>query len=565
MTAKKLHLLVGSLLLFSCAGQMPPSGGPVDTDPPHIVSTFPPPNMLHFRGDRIAIEFDEFVERRSVEESIFISPYVGALEFNWSRKEVEVRFTEPLRDNTTYVVTVGTDVIDLNNRNRMTQAFTLAFSTGATIDRGAVAGRVLPRRPTDASEGVMIFAYHLDELQPDTLDPRRNQPHYITQTGKDGRFALTHLRLGSYRLLAVRDEFRNLLYDPEADDVGVLPADITLSETDTLRSGLLIQLAREDTTAPRLLTARSISERRIMLEFSEPIDTASIAPTWFSIVDTVQADTLTVLAVSSVYPEFTKILLLTQTQEPTDYRVNVANLRDRSGNRIDPLANAFVFSAEPQRERDQLTIKSISVKDSARGVGIQPEILVAFSDVVQRDGFVRALRVSDATGNNVDIYTRWLRGDVVEIRTPLLQSQSWYTLTMEMEKLSNFFDEPAVDSTLVIHFETIDAETYSSLEGVVRDRHPIDTAGTIILIAEDAVRNDAKSHVVEIERPGVFLIPRVHAGKYLLRAFRDRNRNMVFDPGMVFPFQPAERLTMYPDTVRVRAGWPVDGIVIEFK
>ena len=200
--------------------------GPSIRPRPKSSRSIPPPNTTEYSSSRISLEFTKYVERRSVEESIFISPYVKDIEFDWSGREVELNFRDPLRKNTTYVVTVGTDVVDLNNRNRMAHAFSFAFSTGARIDRGEIRGRVYDEKPV----GVMIFAYQLDSLKADTLNPMKQKPDYITQTGNTGDYSLTHLAFGNYRIMAVRDEFRNLVYDPETDAMSTAPTDIRLDE-----------------------------------------------------------------------------------------------------------------------------------------------------------------------------------------------------------------------------------------------------------------------------------------------------------------------------------------------
>ena len=114
-------LITGILMVLglSCAVQVPPSGGPPDTIPPQIIASDPAPGTLHFRGSRFTLRFSEYVDRRSVEESIFISPSVGTLEFDWGSTDVDITFRDSLRPSTTYILTVGTDVIDKRNRNRM--------------------------------------------------------------------------------------------------------------------------------------------------------------------------------------------------------------------------------------------------------------------------------------------------------------------------------------------------------------------------------------------------------------------------------------------------------------
>ena len=249
-----IFLGFSALVLAGCAGQVQPGGGPVDTIPPAVIRTVPDTNATHASVSAIELEFSEYVDRRSVEESIFISPYLGKLEFDWGTTDVTVRFPDTLRRNTTYVVSVGTDVIDIRARNRMAQGFTLAFTTGDSLDEGSLRGRVFDEHP----EGVMVFAYDLAGIDPDTLNPAHVRPDYIMQTGIDGKFRFRHVALSTYRLVAVRDEYKNLVYDREVDEFGVGQGDVTLTKERPGMDGLQFRLAKEDTTRPFLtsVTAR---------------------------------------------------------------------------------------------------------------------------------------------------------------------------------------------------------------------------------------------------------------------------------------------------------------------
>ncbi|MBP8975801.1 MAG: Ig-like domain-containing protein, partial [Bacteroidetes bacterium] len=138
---------------IDCANRMPPPGGPVNRTPPAIISTIPANGSTNFKGSRIRIEFNQYVDEQSVEESIFISPYVGQLEFKWHGKKVDIVFEDTLRSNITYVVTVGTDVTGYYTKTRMAQSFTLAFSTGSNINRGDLSGSIIPRNENDTKSG----------------------------------------------------------------------------------------------------------------------------------------------------------------------------------------------------------------------------------------------------------------------------------------------------------------------------------------------------------------------------------------------------------------------------
>jgi hypothetical protein len=56
-------------------------------------------------------------------------------------------------------------------------------------------------------------------------------------------------------------------------------------------------------------------------------------------------------------------------------------------------------------------------------------------------------------------------------------------------------------------------------------------------------------------RDSVFVIERLQAGRYAIDAFGDLDEDSVWDAGTVSPFQPAEPVTAWVDTVEVPARW----------
>jgi hypothetical protein len=562
-----LVVLLPALLALSCANQIPPDGGPVDTVPPKIVSTFPPPYTTHFSGDHIDLEFDKYVDRRSVEESIFISPYVGKLEFDWSGKEIEISFTEQLRKNRTYVANIGTDVVDLRNHNRMAQAFTLAFSTGDVIDRGAIGGRVYPIRPSDPPEGVMIFAYQLADMDPDTLNPQTLKPDYITQTGSNGDFLLQHLGFGAYRIFAVRDQYRNLLYDPEADDFGVTAHDLVLSIADSLHTGITMQLTKDDTTAPRLLKVDPADVNHLQVEFSEPLDTSSSAPVIVSAIDTLTREQLEVFSVYSNPMKPVSYTVVTGKQDSTQiYVLTVEQARDIVGIPISPKANSLTFVGASKTDSLLPRITSVSISDSARGIRLRPVIQVQFSDAVERASLDSAVSFTNASGGNVPMTIDWLSDVLLAVKTQnVLASNAWYRLTLRTYAGKDWAGRSFCDSARVVRFETLDQEALSSIEGIVVDDDPAHSAGPIIVAADVVDAKTPTSYSSVARATGSFAIVGLEEGRYVVRAFRDRNSNATLDCGKPFPFVRSERFGYAPDTLKVRARWPLEGVRIELR
>ena len=203
---------------YSCANQQPPGGGDEDKTPPKVSIIAPKPNSVNFRGNTISFEFNEYIDRRSFQDAFRTSPQIkGDIEFSWGTKDVEVKFPkdfDKIDANKTFVVTVSSALKDIRG-NAITEPFSFAFSTGGRIDMGAISGKVYGAGKNVTS----IFAYDLSK----SYDPTLNLPDYSTETNTEGSYTLTNMAAGRYRVLAVIDDDRNLLYTGERESFGVLP------------------------------------------------------------------------------------------------------------------------------------------------------------------------------------------------------------------------------------------------------------------------------------------------------------------------------------------------------
>jgi hypothetical protein len=557
-----------TIALWGCANQKPPEGGPIDMTAPVIISIYPDSNKLNFDDNKIRIEFDRYVDERILEESIFISPYVGALEFDWSGTEVEITFSEKLRRNTTYIVNIGTDVQDkYRGKMRMAKAYTLAFSTGSDIDRGGIEGFVFPIKKNDAASGIMIFAYQLDTMNPDTLDPVTSKPDFITQTGKSGDFFLHHIPFGSYRIFAIRDEYRNLVYDREVDEYSVPSSIIYISQSDTLATGILMRLAKEDTSGPRLINASALDRNLVTAEFSEALHPSSITLSSFVVADTMERKPLELVA---VYPDLVKansIMAVTQNQDSLKvYYFQAQGVTDSIGNKVNPFANTFVFNASAKVDSTGPRLVLVSIKDSAQNVPLRPIITLAFSKALAKTASLDFITILNNNNQQILVEKKRLSDVLVSIKPEKeLSNKTWYTLRAELRQVQDWKGRICKDSTKEWRFETLDIEDFSSVEGIIIDLNTADTSGRLYATAFQVGVKNPLSYKVAAETTGKFIFPIVEQGLYVFQAFRDRNGNGMYNSGKPFPFVFSERLSPLSDTLKVRARWPLEGVRIQMK
>lgn len=566
--AKEINILVLFVLLLNgCANQLPPDGGPVDITRPEIIYTYPENGTRNFKDDKIIIKFDRYVDERTFEESIFISPYIEGMEFDWSGKKVEISFSSQLRSNTTYVVNIGTDVKDkYRNYLNMANSYVLAFSTGEEIDKGYIKGIVFPKSEGDNVNGIMVFAYLITNENMNTLNPMGAKPDFITQTGKNGEFYFNHIPFGEYRIIAVKDAYRNLLYDKEVDEYGVQSELININPIDTIFDALYMRLTKEDTTGPVLSKVTAIDNNHLIADFSETIDPTSINPKMITIVDTIEQKLLPVFKAYASYTSSKSVIVICDTQDSTKiYRLIFQEIKDSVGNEIKSLMNSAVFQGSSKISPANPNIISVSVKDSLLGVELKPKIDIVFSEPINKPTSMDFIEIYNDQEEAVASQKTWLNDAVISI-TPEneLASMSWYFLNIKLYKVKDWLDRNFEDSIKIYRFQTLDAEELSSINGMVLFERPGSQLDNLYVTA---IRVDGakQNYKVKTDKKGGFSIPNMNEGKYVVQAFVDRNNNGEYDRGKPYPFEYSEKLSVFSDTLKLRARWPLDGVIIKMR
>ncbi|MCB9250443.1 MAG: Ig-like domain-containing protein [Ignavibacteriales bacterium] len=260
-----------SFLFLSCANQMSPPGGDKDIIPPTIISSYPENGTTLFNESEIELTFSEYVNKSNINDAFFISPIMEKKpEFSWTNTTVEISFKEKFKVNTTYNLIIGTEITDVNNNNKMSDPFVLTFSTGSKIDSGKISGKVF----ADKADGTLIFAY-LNKS--DTLNIYKTKPDYVSQINKKGEYTIGGLGNGNYELFAVKDEFKDLLYNKGEDKIGIANKYIIVNDSSNKVDNINFFLTKEDTLAPSLQAATMTDKNHLIVEFNEPIDSTKLA------------------------------------------------------------------------------------------------------------------------------------------------------------------------------------------------------------------------------------------------------------------------------------------------
>lgn len=542
------------MVLAGCATQRPPEGGPADSEPPVIIATDPVNETVQFTGQEITLEFSEYIQRASFQEAVHISPLPEIPPtYEWSGRQVRIVFPTPLAENRTYVITVGTKVRDQRAGNAMRESMQLAFSTGDSLDRGRFDGTVM----TDPPSGVSIFGYQLHDGRADTLDPARHRPEYAVQTAEDGGFHFSNVSPGLYRVFAVRDKNNDFRYNVESEDIGIPEYDILVGDSSALSPPLRFQLFTEDTTRPAIQRVEALHDHLVRVKFNETVYPQPIPLSRVIIRDSATGLVLPVR--SAVAPEKERYAWDFRLGAPLTERMFslwIDTLEDGAGNPIDTrsLPLHFPGSVIPDTARPLL----LEQRPTGNSRAVEPDssFRLAYDRPLQDAG---AFSLRDSSGIAVELEVSSAETGVFVLGHPPLHPESMYSLCIDEARLRDSVSGRHVgDSVRCIRFTTGVRDQVGSISGSVRTD---DTAGVAVVRVREVGRQ-SRTRLLRTDTTRSFRIDGLPEGQYLLDAFIDLNRNQRHDAGKAYPLQRPEPFGRVRDTLRVRARWETDGIII---
>ncbi len=204
-----------TVIIFACAKQTTPTGGPKDTIPPQLISSQPKHQALNSNPKTLVLEFDEHVILANPKEQIIITPDLQKkYDVTAKRTRVILELETSLDSNTTYSINFRDAVQDITEKNPANN-LRLAFSTGNYIDSLSITGTVRDLFLNKEVKDATVALY-----QSDTFNIFRHKPTYFTKTNTKGEYAIENLKHGIYYIYAFDDKNRNLIVDSKSEIYG---------------------------------------------------------------------------------------------------------------------------------------------------------------------------------------------------------------------------------------------------------------------------------------------------------------------------------------------------------
>ncbi|MDT7857876.1 Ig-like domain-containing protein [Rubrivirga sp. S365] len=558
-------LLVLLLALAACATPIAPSGGPPDRTPPALVGSLPAEGAVNVTGRTVRLMFSERLDPSGA-QAVTVTPEGDEpAEVRVRGSEIEIVLPE-LREATTYVVTVGTELQDQRAGVALAAPIVVAFATGPTIDRGALDGAVGDPETGGGVGDLAVWAYALA----DTLalpDVRAVAPDYRTGTGADGAFEFAYLRPGPYYIVAVDDRNRNGRADagerfaaPPRPALTAVATEAPRAAADTtggaaeppgagaLPDGLRIVgagaapgfwVTTRDSTAPAPLRVRTLSSTRLAVRFDEPVRLGGAELGPWAVADSASGQPVELAAVYQAPGAPFEVALQTAAPLAARSRVTYAGpgeggaaLADSAGNAVAP----FNLSFSPADRPDTL---------AARVVEFLPAAVVA-ADSAQVLARGEAPGVVFSAPPAEGAVTLEVDG---EARPVPLETADGVRFTVAADSLPPRFTLAAGDQSR--RYVRLGDDATGALVGRVEGG-----AGGAVYV--EVTPASGPPVVVRAEPDGRFTVERLAPGPAGLRVWIDMDGDGRWSGGSLVPYRPAEPLRILLNAASVRARWDTE-------
>jgi Bacterial Ig-like domain len=188
---------------IGCANMVPPSGGDKDTIAPRLVGALPKDSCINFKGNKIVISFDEYVEVKETQQNVVINPLPKNAPFiDYKLKNITIKLKDTLQDNTTYSINFGNAIKDVNEGNAA-KNLTYVFSTAQYIDSNSLKGKVIVANTGKVDSTLIAVLY--ENINDSAVV--KSKPIYWSKIDGKGNFEFNHLPNKKYKLYVLPNDY----------------------------------------------------------------------------------------------------------------------------------------------------------------------------------------------------------------------------------------------------------------------------------------------------------------------------------------------------------------------
>jgi len=514
----KIVILFLVFIIFSgCAKKASLSGGPKDIIPPVLNVKKSTSNFqTHFYPKTIVLYFDEWITLKNKNQILISPPLNKKPDISYRGKHVKIKFNkeDTLRSNTTYTINFGKSIVDFTEGNPV-ENFTFIFSTGDKIDSLEIGGKVIGAYDEKPQKDIIVMLYDSEEDSIVTY----SKPYYFATTDKNGKFKISHIKPGYFKIFALKDINNNYLFDSEEEQIGFIDTMIPIRD-DTINKNIIIKLFKPEPVL-RITGKSIVAYGKIRIEYNRMPDSVRIVKSSVPVFEKeIINDSCLIWYDNSNSPDSINIIL--KNEKKTDTLILKIRKRFENPVSLDLKSKRSGMKPYPDKDLELIFNQPVLLSGTTKGMMIVKDSIYTQTDTLAPEIRDTMLNTIDFTAVKDSLNQRKLKfkGEWKEGTAYILRLLPGYTKSLY--GVSN--------DSISIHFSTGKKEDYSNL---TIHLDSLDDKISYLAILKNQ-KNDIKKLVIENKKTTDIKYTGLVPGSYSLVIIEDTNKNGRWDGGDYF-------------------------------
>ena len=299
----------------------------------------------------------------------------------------------------------------------------------------------------------------------------------------------------------------------------------------------------------------------ILVELSEFIDSTKLSASNFYIVDSTDNKKVNAkyFYKGEAKPKNFFLVIDDSLNIENENHLFVENLFDNFGNKLLIESTKFTASDRPDTTAPKL-VKEITEYTNSMADFEKAYVEFIFNDAFNFEEVKDAVKIYDSKENEIPTKVSKIDDAAFKAESKIkLLDKSEYKVKIDLSKFKDAAGN-STDSVYTYKFSTINSLQFSGASGKITSEYSADNL-FVVLKNIDPKKNNYKQ---KVDSTYQFKFERVVPGRYLVWSFFDADSNREYSFGKVNPFEYSEEFVFYPDTLNLKARWPVGDIFINY-
>ena len=526
---KNFQLILISILIYSCAAVVPPTGGKRDKIAPILLNSIPKNQSINYNNTKVELSFDEYIRVENLNQKLLITPAIeGVYTSKILPTGLQLNFEKPFKKDITYSLNFRDAIKDASEGN-IAKNVKIVFSTGQKIDSISLAGKV---RDIQTGKGLLDVQVGLYTFS-DTLNVKKEKPYYFIKTDSSGNYRIENIKAGKYQLVALVDNNSNLLYNSETEKIGFESEPIEIKENLTEKN-LVVFMA--DGIKQKVLKTRN-SVNYFQIEYAKGVKEAKVS---------FEKDSLAYMLSDSRTLKFFNMI---QTLDTIKVKIEVRDSLDN----VFSHDQKIKFKAPAKKEASKEAFEIKKMMEEGTEISNDFEYELRFSKPVKEIN-LKKIKILEDTLKKVVLTDKDLKWDNTKTNLKIykiLNSKRETRLIIEKEAFISI--EKDTNNLIRADFPIRDQENYGSIAGEIKNNPK--NEGLIIQLID----KDTKKTIAEILNKNKYQFDWVKAGTYIVRVIVDKNKNGRWDTGKPEVYTQPERIVYFMDEIILKNNFELIG------